>query len=1015
MNFEPGSRISPEADSVYAVGARWQDDAMKSTAASPSMIGRTSDLDALREEFELSRAGHPRAVVVGGEAGIGKTRLVDEFAAAVASDAIVLTGKCVDLGADAAPYAPFTAVLRGLMGALGSGDEGRSRLLEAAGAGRSVLPVLLPELSALDSLPERAGAERLYELVAVLLETFSRECPLVIVIEDIHWADAATLDLVRFLVRMLAASRILIVMTYRSDEVPRGHPLRSQLPELERTRRLARLDLKRLTRAEVKAQLTAIHGTSPDAHVVDGIFRRSEGVPFFVEELACADHAAVDVLPETLRELLLARYERLSDSTQLVLRMLSAGGLCVQHSLIRSVFDGDADALDSAVREAIQANLLTASDTEYMFRHALVHEAIHADLLPGERTRFHSRYAAALEADGRSGASAQASVSYHWMMAHDLARAFPATLDAMAEARNSYAYTTAAHMGERALELWDQVPSAADVAGRSHVVVLRETAVLLRDAGEGERALALVNMALEECPKSDVELHAKLLREKAMFLASLSRPGSTAILEEALAMVPAALGGRVRSALLGDLSARLMLEARFDDAIEVATHAFEEAKRLEATARMSVALTIRGVSGVGRGSIDAGLHDLEAARELAQTSESAMLRYRVNASDVMTVLGRYDDAVRIGEAGASRARELGVERTSGAMLFSNTVEALLALGDWRRADDLLAPALALDAPPGFRVHLQRMRLWLSVWRGDVPAAVELVRGWRTGMLVQSEIEMQSRLGFARVDAEIALAQGDLNAAWRAASALLSPQHRTMSAYDLPLLSVAARVLARFRSEGRLSDAGPGDPDPDVSETALRAVLEQSESWPTASVWIPLFDAELGGPGRCGTSVPAWRRAVVGASQPVAPAHLKPYALYRLAQAHVEAGDRRAGESAACEARACAEKLGAGLIVAWVDVLATRAGLDLGSGARQDDTARIAESGSQLRLTERERQVLALIGQGFSNKRIGQELYISTKTASVHLSAILRKLGASSRTEAVYLAQQAGVEVAAPTR
>jgi DNA-binding CsgD family transcriptional regulator/tetratricopeptide (TPR) repeat protein len=997
------------ANKTAVVGGDWQDKNVNTVATSPSMIGRKPDLDALRDEFEVSLTGRPRAVVVGGEAGIGKTRLIDEFTAGVSAEALVLVGKCVDLGADGAPYAPFTAVLRALSNALGVGDEGRDRLLHAAGPGRSVLPVLLPELSGLESMPERTGAERLYELVAVLFETVSREHPIVIVIEDIHWADTATLEMVRFLVRMLAESRILLLMTYRSDEVPRGHPLRSQLPELERTRRLARLDLKRLTRAEVRAQLAGIRGSAPSADAVDAVFRRSEGVPFFVEELACVDNDGVDVLPETLRELLLVRYERLSDSAQSVLRLLSAGGDSVDHSLISNVFDGDADALDAAVREAIGANLLTANDTEYTFRHALVREAIHADLLPGERTRFHSRFAAALESDPQTRVSDAAAISYHWHMAHDLTKAFSATVEAMVNARDSYAYTAAAHMGERALELWDQVPDAAELAQRGHVELLQETAIMLRDAGEAERALALINLALDECSTAQTELYATLLREKATFLATLSRPGSSALLEQALAMIPNGSESRVRSLLLSDLGARLMLEARFDEAIDIATRAIEESTRTNARARMSVAHTIRGVSHSARGDFDAGLRDLDAARELAETSESAMLRYRVNASDVMTLLGRYDDAVCIGEAGSRRARELGVERTSGAILFSNIVEALLALGDWPRAEELLGPALALDAPPGFRVHLQRMRLWLSVWKGDVASAVELVRGWRGGMLVQSEIEMQSRLGFARVDAEIALAQGDLDAAWRAASIVLSPQHRTMSGYDLPLLTVAARVIARLRIVGQVSE-----PDPDVAEIALRAVLEQSEAWPTASVWIPLFNAELSGPRKQGTSVSGWQRAVAAVSQPTAPAHLKPYALFRLAQAHLEAGDRVDAEAAACAARRRAREIGAGLVVGWVDDLSTRAGFDLGSSAaRGAATLLVTATSASIRLTERERQVLELIGHGMSNRQIGEQLFISTKTASVHVSAILRKLGASSRTEAVYLAQQAGVPVTVP--
>jgi DNA-binding CsgD family transcriptional regulator len=231
----------------------------------------------------------------------------------------------------------------------------------------------------------------------------------------------------------------------------------------------------------------------------------------------------------------------------------------------------------------------------------------------------------------------------------------------------------------------------------------------------------------------------------------------------------------------------------------------------------------------------------------------------------------------------------------------------------------------------------------------------------------------------------------------------------MSGYDLPLLTVAARVIARLRILGQVSE-----PDPDVAEIALRAVLEQSEAWPTASVWIPLFNAELSGPRKQGTSVSGWQRAVAAVSQPTAPAHLKPYALFRLARAHLEAGDRVDAEAAACAARRRASEIGAGLVVGWVDDLSTRAGFDLGSSAaRGAATLLVTATSASIRLTERERQVLELIGHGMSNRQIGEQLFISTKTASVHVSAILRKLGASSRTEAVYLAQQAGGPVTVP--
>ena len=519
------------------VGGWWHDEAMKSPAASPSMIGREPDLETLHEQLAESSEGNPRAVIVGGEAGIGKTRLLDEFRAESSRSALVLMGRSVDLGADGAPYAPFTGILRQL-----ADDIGIEALLDAAGPSRSVLTVLLPELGSIEGLGSpvsaaRTGVERLYELVTVLLENVSRERQLVIVIEDIHWADSATLELVRFLIRMLAAGKILIVLSYRSDEVLRGHPLRSYLPELERTRRVVRWELGRLDRAQVAAQSEQILGCPADAATVDRVYQLSEGVPFFVEELIGIDHLGTgDDLPETLRELLLARYERLSEPTQHVLRLISAAGGCVDHELLAAVFTGTPEELDTAAREAVTALVLTTDDREYSFRHALVREAIHADLLPGERARFHTRYAEALES-GRGGPRSASEISYHWMAAHDVGRAFVATLEAMEEARLSYAYGAAATMGERAIELWDRVADAEQIAGRTRVDLLAQTASALRNAGESDRALSMVTVAIAESPREEGNRYARLLRDKAQYLGNLSRPGASHLLREALELL----------------------------------------------------------------------------------------------------------------------------------------------------------------------------------------------------------------------------------------------------------------------------------------------------------------------------------------------------------------------------------------------------------------------------------------------------------------------------------------------
>jgi DNA-binding CsgD family transcriptional regulator len=973
------------------------------------MIGRESDLAALRDELEAVMDGQPRAVVIGGEAGIGKTRLLDEFRAEAAGSAIVLTGKSVDLGTDGAPYAPFTGILRQLVDAIGL-----DAVLAAAGQGAGVLSVLLPELGETAGVPARTGVERLYELVTVLLENVSSSTPLVVTIEDVQWADTATLELVRFVIRMMASGRFLLLLSYRTDEVLRGHPLRSYLPELDRTRRVTRWELARLDRSQVAVQAEQILGCVPDSDTIDRVYQLSEGVPFFVEELVGIDHLGTgEDLPETLRELLLARYERLSEPTQRMLRLISAGGVCVDHELLEAVFEGSADDLDAAAREAVVANVLSTDPTEYTFRHALVREAIHADLLPGERTRFHTRYALALEQGGRSASQ----ISYHWMAAHDLRRAFIATLEAMEEARLSYAYRTAAAMGDRALELWDQVDDAEQIAGRSRIELLSRTASALRNAGDSERALALANAALADTEALTPDTHARLLRDKAQYLANLSRPGSVETLREALEIAPSDPSDRLRPQLLAEIAGRLMIEARYDEAIEMSTLAIDEAGD-DAGVRKSVAHTVRGIAFIDHGDIDRGLADLEAAHELAGTETGPLLRYSVNASDAMNLLGRYDEAVAIAVAGAERARQRGVERTSGVMLSSNTVEPLFALGQLDRAEKLLDPALALDPPPGFRVHLQRMKLWLTLWRGDVERADELVRRWRPGMLVQSEIEMQSRLGFARVAAEVAVARGDAERAWADARVITTGAWRSIPAYDLPLLAVAARALAGLAGRPRESDAGAGGDRADATTVdvlaeadTLRGILARLAAWPTYPVWAPIVEAELAVVHAALTNdssaveaateaasavVDAWRVAVRAVASPLAPAHLEPYAQLRLAEASAVIGDRATAETAATAGRARAAELGLGLIVRAADELRERALSARHSGARPTETA----------LTDREAQVLALIEQGLSNKQIGERLYISAKTASVHVSSILKKVGAASRTEAVYRATRA---------
>lgn len=961
----------------------------------------------MRDTLSDARADSTRVVLVGGEAGIGKTRLIDEFVAAapsdVGSDALVARGQCVDLDSDAPPYGPLAAVLRQLLA-----EPHADQLIGSSS--RDALRILLPELteSTADTRADddgQGGRGRLFDAIATLVESVAKRRTMVIVVEDLHWCDQATLGVLRFLVKILDVRGLLFVFTFRSDELPRGHALRSWLPELDRSRRVMRIDLERLSRSQVARMLASAWDAPAAKADIDAVFSRSDGVPFFVEELAnLGKGSALSMqMPTTLRGVLLARYDALAEPTQQVMRAIAAGGQRVGHDLLaRAISTDNVGRLEGAVREAITADVLVADDTTYAFRHALMQEAIHDQLLPGERVRLHTAYAEALSESGQTSVDAGA-ISYHWMAAHNLPNAFAASIEAMAQARASYAHAAAARMGERAIALWDRVPDAQAVAGRSRVELLSDTAYILRNAGESTRALALIDEALAEDGGDDPALRARMLRNKASFLANDGRTGSIELLEQALEALPGSEPSVLRANVLGELSARLMLVARFAEAVDVADHAYAEAVAVGSGTRSSVALNIRGVSRVSLGEIEPGLADLARAGELAQdTTDSALVRYWVNQSDVLNLLGRFDDAIATAQAGLAIARERMVERTSGAMLSFNLISPLLALGQAERARELLDRALELDPPIGFSAPLQRLALHMAVLDGDPARADELLRRWRGGLDRQGRIDTQSELNLAFVAAEIALELGDPARAWTEASVLLAAGHRQEPAFDLPLAAIAARAVSAAAVAGIALSAGDDGTSMAHADAVsrLREVLDAASWWPTAAAYEAQFVAEIGGQAMSGNDPALWKKALEAAERPESVAQLWPYAAYRLALANAESGDRIAAEKWARAARDKAEHIGAPLYVRRSDDLLKNAGL----------TARRAQTDAQtgappgIRMTERESQVLELLAQGLSNREIAARLFISTKTASVHVSNILRKTGASSRTEAAYLSR-----------
>ncbi len=460
------------------------------------------ELTAIERALASAVAGAPIHQLVAGEAGVGKSRLVAEVAALASARGMrVLTGGCADIGHGGVPYGPIVEALRTLARTLDPGD-----LEVVTGSARGDLARLVPSLGigGVDDAREQTETlqPRLLDAILGVLQRLAEIQPVVFVVEDLHWADPATRETISFLIRQLRTDRVVLIMTFRSDELHRRHPLLPWLAELDRSGQVERLDLERLDATTTRELLAAILDESPSADLVEQIHRRSDGNPFFVEELLGAGtDAEGGRLPPTLREVLLARIVALPECAQTVIGVAAVAGGRVDHDLLAHVAGlADEDLLDG-LREAVGSQILvagTAADEvagDYGFRHALLQEAAYDDLLPGERQRLHRGFAEALAARGPgSGAIAAGhwgELAYHWSAARDERQAFEASVRAGEAAARAFAFADARRHDERALESWAMVEGPEALAGIDRVELLGRAAEAAWLSGDARRCVAL--------------------------------------------------------------------------------------------------------------------------------------------------------------------------------------------------------------------------------------------------------------------------------------------------------------------------------------------------------------------------------------------------------------------------------------------------------------------------------------------------------------------------------------------
>ncbi|WP_280719385.1 AAA family ATPase [Kitasatospora sp. MAP5-34] len=1014
---------------------------MEQISVSPVFVGRGTETTALTAALGRAAAGQPQAVLIAGEAGVGKTRLLEEFLDEVCGEKVVIgLGGCLEVGAEGLPYAPLATALRRLYRRLGA------ELERAAEGMAGHLARLLPEFGETGAEPnDEFGRAQLFEHTTRLFERLSAERTIVLAIEDLHWSDRSTRELLAYLIRTLHRSRVLIVATYRSDDLHRRHPLRPFLAELDRLRTVQRLELARFGPGEVAAQLAGILGTeTPDRELVDRIHRRSEGNPFFVEELAAAHQDGCPAgMTDSLRDILLVRVEALPDETQRVLRIAAEGGSYVEHALLAAVLDdgdGDGDAeeaLIGALRTAVGANVLRP-DTDgegYRFRHALVREAVSDDLLPGERYRINRRYATVLEGDSALVCtdSGPARLANYWYHAHDPARALPTALDAARAARRRNAFAEQLRMLERALGLWDEVseevlattlrpydwaetypPCSCDAGDHDEscdrlrlIDVLAEAVVAARRSGDPERGLSLSKRALKLVDeREDPERAAWFRMHRSRMLGHLLRAGRDEEIEHAQRLVAGLRPSAVQAEVFALAAAHAAALQPTTGDVALAERAVAIAREVGATGVEQHARMTLGTLSAYLGDPEAGVALLTDAVERTKSLGAPDLHCRGlnNLASLLLDVGRPAEAEALAREGLLAAGRTGLLANTGAILAGNLAEALIALGRPAEATEVLAEWDTDLGSGSCHEFLDRLRGELALERGDPAAAAAfLARVRQFGRVRQSQHELPNVRLAMRIAARAGrplearaelLAVLDARAARRREEGDRLPE----GACDrlLPVLAEAAAIEADARG---LPSAVPGRAAVlgRIAEVAARL----SPRVPLHLGWARLLAGELARAE--GADTPAHWAAAVAALRAVDPGYPLLLALYRSAEAAAVAGQRESAATLLREAHELAEARSDRELRREITRLAERAGLTLYSRpAAPVASGRAVEA---LGLTPRERDVLQRLALGRTNRQIAEELFISPKTASVHVSNILAKLAVGGRGEAAALAHR----------
>ncbi|WP_212831768.1 helix-turn-helix transcriptional regulator [Catellatospora sp. TT07R-123] len=945
----------------------------------PAVVGRLMERQKFRDWLTAAEERNPSVVFVSGDPGVGKSNLADWLAeeARGVGRALVLRGGCIDLGGSSSiPYSALEEAVR-LFGLRPSaenqsfinGDLWKALvgLMSASGAAHPTVDVQRRIFDAVLRLPD--------SLVV-------KQTKLVLILEDLHWADPSTLGLVRYLASAKSDQRLLVVCTHRS--VPPKHPLRILLGEPDFIRRIEQVALPPFSRVETDEfvlQRAADAGRTVPEGRLHRYYDLSGGNAYYAEQLMITDDLEkLDVVvPQSLRAVITTQQDQLSDGAREVVRIAAVAGRRLDDALLTAVCELGAKALDDAMDECLNQQILVKVPVEdaYVLKHALLRDVVYGDIRPARRKELHKRMAMAMAAQSGAERRLLPELAYHWFEAGELPEAFAAGRQAAEMATRVGAFEEAAAQYGRVLSLWPDIPDAVARAGASREVILGRAADAARWAGDVAKALQWVRQAMAEVdPVADPARAGELQERLGSYLweAGEREPAAAAYFEadRLLAGLPS---GAVASRVKAALATAVIRQGKYGAGGDPARRAMELALSAGTEAEEGRALSALGLTLTFEGRFDEAVEALTKAVDIALAGNHLEDLFR--AYGILGVCleegGRLPQAVTAMTEGLAHAKTYGLLNTRQSdVLAGNAAVAHFLLGQYRAAADLLDPILQ-NRPMAESMYARITRAEMYVAQGDYAGA--------EGLLCALNWKENSDPRFVGslygCTAELAAWRGHLDHADELVSQGMKDVAGTNPRVMVQLCATGLRIAA---------DSGTVDRADELVEFVRACAAKAS----AAEVGPLVRQCEAEHARAHGRDTPdMWLGVAEGWAALRQPFRLA-YAQFGLAGAAARTGERGQANAAFAEASAAAAEIGAGPLHARI------------AAAHQ-----AMNSKPPYGLTPTELTVLGYLATGATNARIAELWGRAENTVGVHVGNIYKKMGVNSRWEAAEKARRDG--------